>query len=191
MTTKTVWTLEEVQAWFAGRLPDEWFAGPLDVKADREEVLVVGPLREPEVGEGASAEAGEVARRARVKGFREDTRHARMRIADEAEMLWGRKISWGARCGSYEELFTTQSIPVMSRLRMTERAVHDTLIDAGVARSRSEALNWCVRLVREHEGEWIDALRDALKDVERPDVVNPLIVEFLTRKPDKDKDKVK
>jgi hypothetical protein len=90
-----------------------------------------------------------------------------MAIADDAETLWGRKVSWGARCGDVEERFTTQSVPVMTRLRMDERAVLDTLIDAGVARSRSEALAWCVRLVGQHQADWIEALRDALATVER------------------------
>ena len=39
----------------------------------------------------------------------------------------------------------------------------DTLVDAGVARSRSHALAWCVRLVGDHEGEWIDQLREAIR----------------------------
>jgi hypothetical protein len=158
--------LAEVQAWFAGRLPDGWFSGPPTVTADREEILVVGALPEPDVGQ-ADDDAATVARRARIKGFREDTRGARMRIADEAEMLWGRKVSWGAVCGPVSEHFTTQSVPVMSRLRMSERAVLDTLIDAGVARSRSEALAWCVRLVGEHQADWIAELRDAVAHVER------------------------
>jgi hypothetical protein len=166
MRTKSVWTLSEVQAWFAGRLPDGWFSGPPAVTADREEILVVGSLPEPDLGQ-ADDDAATVARRARIKGFREDTRGARMRIADEAEMLWGRKVSWGAACGPVSEHFTTQSVPVMSRLRMSERAVLDTLIDAGVARSRSEALAWCVRLVGEHQADWIAELRDAVAHVER------------------------
>ena len=90
-----------------------------------------------------------------------------MRVADEAEAMWGRKVSWGARCGGRTELFTTQSVPVMTRLRMPERAVLDTLIDAGVARSRSEALAWCVRLVGRHEKDWIDQLREAMAKVEK------------------------
>ncbi len=167
MRSKTVWTLDEVQAWFSGRMPATWFTGPAEVTADREEVLVVGALGDPDLPADASDEAREVARRARIKGFREETRAARMRIADEAEVLWGRKVSWGARCGEVEEVFTTQSVPVMSRLRMSERAVLDTLIDAGVARSRSEALAWCVRLVGRHQSDWIDQLRDAVAQVER------------------------
>ena len=164
---KTRWTIAEVTAWFGGRLPDTWFTGSPEVTADREEILVVGTLPEPEIGPDADDDAREVARRARIRGFREDTRSQRMRVADEAEVLWGRKVSWGAACGDVRELFTTQSVPVMSRLRMSERAVLDTLIDAGVARSRSEALAWCVRLVGRHQSDWISELRDAVAHVER------------------------
>jgi hypothetical protein len=51
-------------------------------------------------------------------------------------------------------------------LRIGERQVLDTLIDAGVARSRSEALAWCVRLVATHEDHWISDLRSAFEHVE-------------------------
>jgi hypothetical protein len=50
---------------------------------------------------------------------------------------------------------------------MPERAVLDTLIDAGVARSRSDALAWCVRLVGRNQEKWINELRDALVNVEK------------------------
>jgi hypothetical protein len=53
----------------------------------------------------------------------------------------------------------------MTRLRLPERQVLDTLVDAGVARSRSHALAWCVRLVGDHEGDWIAQLREALVHV--------------------------
>jgi len=162
-----VWTSAEVQGWFAGRVPDEWFVGPPECSADREEILVIGGLPTPDTGPDPDDHTREVAARARIKGFREDTRPQRMAIADDAETLWGRKISWGARCDEVTERFTTQSIPVMTRLRMDERAVLDTLIDAGVARSRSEALAWCVRLVGEHQADWITELRDAIANVER------------------------
>lgn len=167
MTKARVWTLAEVQGWFAGRLPDAWFAGPPTCTADREEILVVGDLPTPDTGAEADEHTREVAARARIKGFREDTRQQRMAIADDAETLWGRKISWGARCDGITERFTTQSVPVMTRLRMDERAVLDTLIDAGVARSRSEALAWCVRLVGQHQADWITDLREAIANVER------------------------
>lgn len=152
-------------AWFAGRVPDGWFAGPPAVHVDREEILVVGRLPEPDTT--GLDEAGRVtAFLARITGFREDTRGDRMRIADEAEARFGRKVAWGAECGDERAVFTSLSVPVMTRLRMPERRVLDTLVDAGVARSRSEALAWCVRLVRSHEGDWIEQLRDALVQVE-------------------------
>lgn len=157
----------DLDGWFAGRLPDGWFTAPPEVRADREEILVIGTLAEPDVGADADDATRAAAREARIAGFREDTRDQRMRIADEAEQRFGRKIAWGARCGDDGIVFTHLAVPVMTRLRMAERRVLDTLVDAGVARSRSDALAWCVRLVRQHEGEWIDKLRDALVDVEK------------------------
>ena len=156
---------DKVTAWFAGRVPGEWFTEPPTVQLDREEILVIGRLPEPDTS-GLEKSAVQTARRARIEGFREDTRAARMRIADAAEARFGRKVAWGAECGDERALFTSLSVPVMTRLRMPERRVLDTLVDAGVARSRSDALAWCVRLVRNHEGDWIDELRNALVHVE-------------------------
>jgi len=157
----------ELEGWFAGRLPGDWFVGAPEVTADREEVLVVGTLADPDLPDGATAEAAAAARRARIQGFREDTRERRMRIAQEAQHRFGRRVSWGAQAGDVRELFTTVSVPAMTRLRMPERRVLDTLVDAGVARSRSHALAWCVRLVSERQDEWLKDLRDALTHVEK------------------------
>jgi hypothetical protein len=156
----------KTQGWFAGRLPDGWFTSSPEVTYDREEILVVGELAEPELAKDADDDARAAARRARIEGFREDTRGQRMRIADDAEHKFGRKVAWGARCGDEQVMFTSLSVPVMTRLRMPERAVLDTLVEASVARSRSEALAWCVRLVRDHESDWIQQLRDALAHVD-------------------------
>ena len=136
-----------------------------EVVVDRDEVLVVGRLAAPEAAAGEddarAAEAGRIAR------FREDTREHRMRIAREAEHHFGRKVAWGAACGQTRTVFTSLSVPVMTRLRQPDRVVLDTLVDAGVARSRSEALAWCVRLVGEHEDSWLSDLREALHHVEQ------------------------
>lgn len=166
VTGQALETAEQVQAWFAGRLPDGWFTGPAEVAVDREEILVVGELPDVDLPAGASPGAAAEAREARIEGWREDTRDKRMRIADEAQRRFRRKVSWGAECGGERRLFTTLSMPVMTRLRMKEREVLDTLVDAGVARSRSHALAWCVRLVRDNQHEWIDKLKDALVHVE-------------------------
>jgi hypothetical protein len=151
-----------VAGWFAGRLPDDWFTGPVDLAIDRDEITVVGTLAEPEAGDGdaAAARAGRIAR------FREDTRQQRMAIADAAQERYGRSVAWGAACGDAREVFTNLSVPVMTRLRQRERLVLDTLVDAGVARSRSEALVWAVRLVGQHSEAWLTQLRDAMASVE-------------------------
>ena len=156
----------EVAAWFSGRVPDGWFIGPLDVQFDRDEILVIGPLGEPANGP-EDEHPKVVAAQARIDGFREDTRQARMRIAGAAEQRWQRHVAWGVRCGPVEQVFTHAAVPVMTRLRFAERKVLDTLIDAGVARSRSEAMAWCVTQVGQHQAEWIDRLRDAIEEVER------------------------
>src|SRR5205807_9039626 len=143
------------------------FASAPTFAADRDEILVVGDISEPELPADASDAATASARTARISRFRGETRDARIQVARDAERLFGRKVSWGARCGGVEELFTTLGVPVMTRLRLEDRRVLDTLIDAGVARSRSEALAWCVRLVAQHQSDWITSLRPALASVEK------------------------
>lgn len=158
-------TDEQIAGWFAGRIPDGWFVAAPEVELDRDEILVIGEVAAPQLPADASDEANASALGARIAGFREDTRAARMRIADEAQHRFGRKVSWGARCGDVDARFTTLSVPAMTRLRMSERRVLDTLVEAGVARSRSHALAWCVRLVAERQEDWLSDLRSALERV--------------------------
>ncbi|WP_199522094.1 hypothetical protein [Geodermatophilus marinus] len=161
----------EVAGWFAGRLPDDWFTGPVELTVDRDEITVIGTLAEPEAGEGDPA----AARAGRISRFREDTREQRMAIADAAQERYGRSVAWGAACGDTREVFTNLSVPVMTRLRQAERLVLDTLVDAGVARSRSEALGWAVRLVGQHADSWLTELRDAMASVEEVRARGPRI----------------
>ena len=154
---------DDIKGWVTGRVPAEWYSGTPEVTVDREEILVVGPLAEVKID--GTAETAAAARDGRVKQHREATRQARMTIANEAEHRFGRTISWGVRYGEKTELFTHLSIPVMTRLRQPERQILDALVEAGVARSRSHALAWCVRLVGEHTGDWINALREAVAKV--------------------------
>ncbi len=155
-----------IGAWFAGRVPAAWYSSSPTITIDSDEIQVVGTLAPPQLPEGAGEDEVRVAEQARISGFREESRLARMRIADEAQPAFRRAVSWGAECGASRVLFTTAGVPVMTRLRMDDRQALDTLIDAGVARSRSEALAWCVRLVAQHEAEWIRELRDAMSAVE-------------------------
>jgi Arc/MetJ-type ribon-helix-helix transcriptional regulator len=157
---------ERVRGWFAGRLPEEWQSEPARVTVDREEITVV--LTIPDV-RSADASAGEEeldeARAGRARAFREDTREQRMEIDREAQRRYERKVSWGVSVGGREELWTNVASPVMTRLRQPQRQVLDTLVASGVARSRSEALAWCVRLVGQHEEDWLTELRDAMTQV--------------------------
>ncbi len=157
---------EKLTGWFAGQVPDGWFTAAPEVAFDNDEILVVGALTPPDLGGDASESTRAEAEASRIERFREDTREQRMRIAEAAQARFRRKVSWGARCGGTNHSFTTASVPVMTRLRLSERFVLDTLIDAGVARSRSEALAWCVRLVGRNESAWIDDLRVAFEHVE-------------------------
>jgi hypothetical protein len=148
-------------AWFTGRLPDDWFDGPVDVTVDRDEITVIGTLTPPETDDNAAAAA-----QGRASRFREDTRGERMAIADEAQNRYARKVSWGVKVGDERILFTHIAVPVMTRLRQPERQVLDTLVDAGVARSRADALAWSVKLVGAHTDEWLGKLRSAMDEVD-------------------------
>lgn len=167
-----------IAAWFAHRLPSDWTVTEADVVVDREEITVTLTLPEPEIAAGAPEEeraeavAGDIAR------FRADTKERRIGIAREAEHRFGRKVAWGVRVGEDVELFTHLAVPVMTRLRQPERRVLDTLVDAGVARSRAHALVWCVRLVGRHAEEWLGELRSAMEEVAKvrdagPEVKRP------------------
>ena len=149
---------EELSSWFGAALPTGWFADGPHVRFDSDEILITGDLGEP--GAGLDHEQQIVA-------FREATREQRMEIADRAQAQFRRIVSWGVECGGAQVLFTTVNAPAMTRLRLDERAVLDSLIEGGVARSRSEALAWCVRLVGQHEGDWIAELADAVDAVKR------------------------
>jgi hypothetical protein len=162
-----------VRAWFSERLPTEWTETPPQVEVDREEITVVLMVPTPEVPEDADASARAEAIAGRIARFRADTRDHRISIAREAEHRFGRKVAWGVVCGDRRELFTHLAVPVMTRLRQPERQVLDTLVDAGVARSRAHALAWCVRLVGENAGTWLGDLRTAMAEVEKVRAAGP------------------
>ncbi len=151
---------DEIATFFQASVPDGWFSGPVTVEADDEEILVVGVLP-----------AGQA-----VEGFRESSRQERVTIARQAESRFGRVVSWGVEHDGATTLFTTHGAPVMTRLRLRERAVLATLIDAGIARSRSEALAWCVKLVERHQADWLSELREALAGVEQVRVGGPSLI---------------
>ncbi len=154
---------DEVKGWLAGRLPDAWFTAVPNVEIDRDEITIIGALDLADIPADVDATT---AAQGRISRFREETRDERIAIAQELERRFERSVAWGAEAGGISAVFTHQAIPAMTRLRQPERQVLDTLVDAGVARSRAEALAWCVKLVGQHQSEWIEALRGALNSVE-------------------------
>ena len=157
---------DALAGWIAGRIPASWFTQAPDVTVDRDEIHIVGTLAGPELPADAGEQQGRAAAAGAAKAFRESTREERIEIARELEQTYDRKVAWGVRVGDYTETFTQAAVPVMTRLRMTERGVLDTLVAAGVARSRADALAWCVRLVGQHEDDWLGELRDAITAVD-------------------------
>jgi Arc/MetJ-type ribon-helix-helix transcriptional regulator len=146
-----------VTDWLTGRLPGDWFTS-FTVDLDREEITITGTIPAPEA-DSTDGQSG------RIKRFREETRAARIEVALELEERSGRKVSWAVTCGDTTENFTRLAVPVMTRLAQPQRKVLDTLVEAGVARSRSDALAWCVRLVAQHESDWLAELESAMSAV--------------------------
>lgn len=155
---------DSIKGWLKGQIPSGWWT-EMSVAYDRDEILTTGRLPEPEFDESDSDELRRQALVARIEAFREETRSQRIAIARRAESRFERKVSWGVSCGEVDETFTTLSVPAMTRLRLSERQVLDTLVDVGAARSRSDALAWCVRLVEKNQEEWLAELRTALEEV--------------------------
>ncbi|MFJ3230883.1 hypothetical protein [Streptomyces sp. NPDC086787] len=158
---------EKVRGWFAGRLPDELFEELVEITVDREEITVIGRIPGPRLASDASDAEREAAVQGRIQEFRERTRESRVAVAREAEHRFRRKVSWGVECEAERALFTHVAVPTMTRLRQPERQVLDTLIAGGVARSRSDALAWCVRLVQRHTDDWLSELSTSLEHVQR------------------------
>ncbi len=160
-------THSEIESWFTGRLPDAWTtAAPPEIVIDREEITVTLAIDPPDLPKDASDADRAEARAGRVSAFREDTRESRMAVAREAEHRFERKVSWAVRIDDEVALFSHLAAPVMTRLRQPERMVLDTLVAANIARSRSDALGWCVRLVGHNVDEWLTELREAMSTVD-------------------------
>jgi len=156
---------DDAYDWFVGRLPQDWFDA-VRIDVDREEITVIGTLlTDPAPSEGGTDSAA--GNEGRIARFRADTKERRIEIAQEAEAKYGRKVAWGATLGDTTVLFTHLAVPVMTRLKQPERKILDTLVDAGVARSRSDALAWCVRQVGDHADKWLADLRDAMSAVDK------------------------
>ena len=107
----------EVRGWFAGRLPQDWTLQSPQVTVDREEITVLVTLAAPETGPDAGEVERESAAAGRAKAWREQTREERMRLADEAEHRFARKLAWGVVIETRRELFTHLAVAEVPALK--------------------------------------------------------------------------
>ena len=163
MTTTTA----DIQSWFDSHIDESWGSEGVTIKADDDEILAIVKVGTDDGELPESTDDKEIAIKRIARTFRKATRQSRMAVADSAQELFERKVSWGVQAGEDTYLFTHVTAPAMTRLRISEREVLDTLVNSGVATSRSEALSWCVKFVRDNEEEWLTNLRDAFKSVEQ------------------------
>lgn len=173
--------LSTLRGWLTGRLPETWYTATPEVVVDRDEITIIGTLGDvtinqiPDSPDAVDDAELAAARRGRVAAFREQTRDERITIAQALEAETGRAVAWGVEIGDERVLFTHQAVPVMTRLRQPERQVLDTLVAGGVARSRADALAWCVRLVGQHTEDWLSELTSALAAVEEVKAAGPSV----------------
>jgi hypothetical protein len=146
MTTTTEELKTRLETWFESRVPSEWRSGPVELEVDQEEAFVILPR----------GVAGDPS------SFRNETRESRIRLAQQAEEAFGVKVSWGVSRNGRRQMFTTARATVTVPLAMSERQVLEALVAAGVAQDRADAVAWCIRLVGQHEADWLQDLREAL-----------------------------
>jgi hypothetical protein len=153
----------DLQSWVAQQLPPIVNHRPPEVRQYTDELVLVLHVAPPAASEGEPSEAiQELTAR-----LRNETRALRMKIAGELERTLGLPVAWGMRVGDLETLFTTRTVPVMTRLGRAERDVLDTLVAAGVADTRSSALAYTVRAFAAEHGAWLAEVREAIAEVDR------------------------
>lgn len=159
--------INEIQSWLQERAPANLLAEPPEIAIYDDEAVIVLPLVTAELDDGLGDEQRRAAERNLIAQRREETRPWRMKQARELQSKLGRSVAWGMRAGASEALFSTRSVPVMTRLGRTERDVLDTLVAAGVADTRSAALAYAVRAFAAEHTDWLDEVREAIAQVDQ------------------------
>lgn len=152
---------QELQGWLEARLPEELRAAPPEIRLYDDEMVVL-LTSAALVSAGPSAEERRTAEERRIDELREETRPLRIRLARDLQAAAGRPVAWGLRIGATEVLFTSRTVPVMTRLGRAERELLDTLVAAGVAETRSAALGYVVRAFAAEHSEWLADMRAAI-----------------------------
>jgi len=159
--------INELQSWLQERAPANLLAGPPEITIYDDEAVIVLPLVTAELNDALTDEELRAIERSLIAQRREETRPWRIKQARELQSKLGRSVAWGMRAGASETLFSTRSVPVMTRLGRTERDVLDTLVAAGVADTRSAALAYAVRAFAAEHTDWLDEVREAIAQVDQ------------------------
>ncbi len=155
--------IEDLQRWLQSRLPAALLAQPPQITLYPDEVLIILHLDAP--APDTNEELQRQNEQALIAQQREASRPLRMQIAAEIERMLRLSVAWGMRAGSTEQIFTTRTTPVMTRLGRAERDVLDTLVAAGVAETRSSALAYTVRAFAAEHADWLAEVRQAIEQV--------------------------
>ncbi|NJN15211.1 MAG: hypothetical protein HC822_02345 [Oscillochloris sp.] len=145
------------------RLPEELRIAPPIIQRYEDELLIMLTIAPPETPGDDPLRAAQQ----QIAVQRESSRKLRMQLAAEIQRAVGLPVAWGMRVGDVEVLFTSRTVPVMTRLNRLERDVLDTLVAAGVADTRSSALAYVVRTFALEHGSWLEEVRGAIAEVSR------------------------
>lgn len=143
---------EEIERLINQYLPIEVRAGQPDIRRYSDELLIILQISRPVED---------------IPLLREQTRRQRMRIAREIERQTGLPVAWGMRSVDHEVLFTTRTVPVMTRLGRAERELLDLLVAVGIADTRSSALAYIARAFAYEHREWLAEVRLAVGEMAR------------------------
>ena len=145
---------DDAAAWLAGRLPDGWFTGGAGghggPRGDRRRRRRCRRSRASSPRGRRAAPSAPRPRRAGSPGSARTPARSGSRSPARPSTATAARSPGARGSATTEQLFTVASVPVMTRLRQPERVVLDTLVDAGVARSRSDALAWAVGWSAQH-----------------------------------------
>ncbi len=147
----------EVRQWLNEHLK-ELYPEPVEASIVDGELLIMGRL--PVEGEVAEEDA-----RNRINQHREESRPQRVDLAQELQRLTGLPVAWGVRYGQVTAYFSSLRVPVMTRLGRAERDVLDTLIRGGIARNRSQAVNWAIQAFARGQRDWLRQMREAVNSL--------------------------
>ena len=161
MEMATIYDPQELTRWLLSQLPASVTGSDPEITLDADELLIILNLNTDSLKDGC--EALKKREQELIERRRSETRKLRIQLGRQLEEISGCAVSWGMQAGGTVELFTMNTVAVMTRLSHAERQVLDTLIAANVANTRSAALAYIVRAFAIEHQEWLNQAQEAAK----------------------------